>query len=171
MTWRQMFGPAGEEQQRRTAASNILRPQEALRASVELEAMRRQKLSEVAKRRKLGQYRKGSGRGRKGWHRGFWCDSSYELAFVMYALDQGMAFERNCQKFAYTFGGKSRTWIPDFRLTDGTYLEIKGYRSEQAEAKFAAFPYGLTVVDGRQMGFVFEYVTQTYGKNFTDLYE
>ena len=119
----------------------------------------------------LGQYRQGSGRGRKGRYKGYWCDSSYELAFAIYAIDEGMAFERNWQSFPYTFEGRSRTWIPDFRLTDGTFLEIKGYMSPQTEAKFSSFPHGLIVVQREKMKFVFDYVIETYGRDFIRLYE
>jgi hypothetical protein len=56
-------------------------------------------------------------------------------------------------------------------FTVGTYLEIKGYCSPQAEAKFAAFPRGLIAVRRENMQFVFDYVIQTYGKNFARLYE
>jgi hypothetical protein len=82
-----------------------------------------------------------------------------------------MAFERNWQSFPYTFEGRARTWIPDFRLTDGTYLEIKGYTSPQTEAKFATFPHGLIVVRRETMQFVFDYVRETYGRDFVRLYE
>jgi hypothetical protein len=70
-------------------------------------------------------YSRGSGRGKKGWYRGYWCDSSYELAFVIYTLDHGLAgkFERNWESFTYTFRGKVRRWIPDFRWYDGLYIK------------------------------------------------
>ena len=171
LTWEQMFGDEEARRMRGVARANARRAQEVLRASPDVEARRREKLAEEARRRGLGRYREGSGRGRKGRYRGYWCDSSYELAFVIYALDQGMAFERNWQAFPYTYEGRQRAWIPDFRLTDGTYLEIKGYASPQAEAKFAAFPHGLIVVRRENMQFVFDYVVQTYGKTFTRLYE
>jgi hypothetical protein len=156
---------------REATRRGIARTQEVLRASPDIEARRRTKLSAIARERRLGQYRRGSGRGKKGWYKGHWCDSSYELAFIIYALDHGLAFERNLRAFPYTFEGRSRHWIPDFRLTDGTYLEIKGYVSPQAEAKFAAFPHPLIVICREHMQFVFDYVVQTYGKNFTRLYE
>ena len=145
--------------------------QQALQSSPELEAQRRVKLSAEARRRGLGRYHQESGRGRKGRYKGHWCDSSDELAFVIYALDQGMAFTRNWQAFPYVFEGRVRTWIPDFRLSDGTNLEIKGYVSPQAEAKFAAFPRGLIVVHKENLSFVFDYVIQKYGRDFTRLYE
>jgi hypothetical protein len=171
LTWEQMFGGAEAERMRRVARANIKKAQERLRSSPETENARRNKLSTIARRRGLGQYRQGSGRGRKGRYKGYWCDSSYELAFVIYAIDEGMAFERNWQSFPYTFEGRSRTWIPDFRLTDGTFLEIKGYMSPQTEAKFSSFPHGLIVVQREKMKFVFDYVIETYGRDFIRLYE
>ncbi|MEI7942893.1 MAG: hypothetical protein WCH76_06985 [Candidatus Riflemargulisbacteria bacterium] len=44
---------------------------------------------------KSGGYRRKSGRGKHGWYKGIWCDSSWELAWVMYHLDHGIPFERN----------------------------------------------------------------------------
>lgn len=134
-----------------------------LRNSPEIEARRREKLAAEARRRKLGQYRQGSGRGKKGRYKRHWYDSSYEWAFVIYALDHGFNFERKWQAFPYSFEGKLRTWIPDFRLTDGTYLEIKGYASPQVLAKFAAFPHGLILVKRENMQFVFDYVIGSTG--------
>jgi len=171
LTWDQMFDPAKVMLMRVAASQSIRIAQETLRSAPEIEAQRRLKLSAIARRSRLGQYRQGSGRGRKGYYRGWWCDSSYELAFVIYALDEGLAFERNRQTFPYTFEGRIRHWIPDFRLTDGTYLEIKGYETDQARAKFAAFPHALIVVGRQQLGFVLDYVIAKYGKNFVELYE
>jgi hypothetical protein len=44
------------------------------------------------------------------------------------------------------FEGRVRYWIPEFRWNDGLYIEIKGYTSPQAEAKFAAFPHPLLII-------------------------
>jgi hypothetical protein len=171
MTWAQMYGEAKAERMREIGKANAEHANAVLRTSPDVEARRREKLSGEARRRHLGQYRQGSGRGKKGRYKGYWCDSSYELAFVIYALDEGMWFERNWQAFPYTFEGRTHTWIPDFRLKDGTYLEIKGYSSPQTEAKFAAFPHGLIVVKRENMKFVFDHVIRKYGRDFTRLYE
>jgi hypothetical protein len=56
-------------------------------------------------------------------------------------------------------------------LPDGLYLEIKGYRSDQVEAKFAEFPQELLVVGRHELRFVFRYVIERYGEDFTRLYE
>jgi hypothetical protein len=39
------------------------------------------------------------------------------------------------------------------------------------KAKFAAFPHPLIVVKRESMKFVFDYVIETYGRNFISLYE
>ena len=108
LSWVQMFGDAQAERMRAIGQRNIGRANEVLRNSPEVEARRRQKLSAEARRRQLGQYREGSGRGKKGRYKGYWCDSSYELAFVIYALDEGIWFERNWYSFPYTFEGRQR---------------------------------------------------------------
>jgi hypothetical protein len=116
------------------------------RPDSESEIRRRRKLSQVAKERQLGRYRRGSGRGKKGWYREFWCDSSYELAFVVHNLDHGIAIKRNWTAFPYLYQDRVRRWLPDFVLADGSYVEIKGYETDQARAKFAAFQRPLRVL-------------------------
>ena len=59
-----------------------------------------------------GGYRKGSGRGKKGRYKGYWCDSSFK-------------FERNSESFKYNFQGKDHKYYPDFKIDD-TFFEIKG---------------------------------------------
>lgn len=61
------------------------------------------KLSLIAKQKGLGGYVEGSGRGKKGRYKGFYCDSSWELAYVMYCLDHNICIERNTAKFEYVF--------------------------------------------------------------------
>ena len=92
----------------------------------EKELLRRQKLSEYAKSRKnFGGYVKGSGRGKQGRYKGIWCDSSWELAFVIYHLDHNIPFERNWNKFEYQYEGQTHLYVPDFVYPDGTYIEVK----------------------------------------------
>ena len=43
--------------------------------------------------------------------------------------------------------------------------------TDQVEAKFAAFPHSLIVVQRENMKFVFDYVIATYGKDYVRLYE
>jgi hypothetical protein len=171
MKWEQMFPPELAERLQEGASARIGFAQRALSNSAALEAGRRAKLSEIARRRGLGGYERGSGRGKKGWCRGHWCDSTYELVFVVYALDHEIEFERNLELFPYEFEGRVQRWIPDFRLADGTYVEIKGYLSPQALAKFEFFYRPLLVLARAELQDMFEYVWRTYGRNLVQLYE
>ena len=111
------------------------------------------------------------GRGKKGWCRGYWCDSTYELVFVIYALDHELPFDRNREMFPYEYRGQLMHWMPDFLLGDGTYVEIKGYLTDQAQAKFKFFYRPLLVLVQADLRDMFDYVSQTYGRNVVALYE
>lgn len=43
----------------------------------------------------MGGYRKGSGVGKSGWYNGIYCDSSWELAYVIYHIDNNLPIIRN----------------------------------------------------------------------------
>ena len=131
----------------------------------------RQKIKETNKiRHTLGGYRKGSGRGKKGWYKGYFCDSSWELAYVIYNLDHGIKFERNKEKFKYIFEGKEYSYLPDF-IVDGKYVEVKGYWTKQWQAKYDQFPKELSIITEKEIKPYLEYVENKYGKDFTKLYE
>lgn len=129
----------------------------------------KKKLSKVAKDRNLGGYVKGSGRGQKGWYKGFFCDSSWELAFVIYYTDHNLAIVRNNEKRQYCFNGQIKNYIPDFQTDEGL-VEIKGYRTAEWEAKLAANP-DVKVYYENDLTDIFRYVYSKYGKKFVDLYE
>lgn len=129
----------------------------------------KKRLSQVAKDRGLGGYVPGSGRGKKGWYRGVHCDSSWELAFLIYKLDHGSQVIRCTERRSYTFEGKNATYIPDF-VVDGKIVEIKGYKTDRWLAKLAANPDINTLYE-EDMIPILNYVVDKYGKNFVSLYE
>jgi hypothetical protein len=171
MKWEEMYSGDVLQQQQATRFSRIRSAQDALAQSAELEQRRREKLSQVARERGLGGYERGSGRGKKGWYRGYWCDSTYELAFVVWAVDHEIPFVRNVEFFPYEFNGKVLRWMPDFLLVDGAYVEIKGYVTDQARAKFEYFLRPLTIFTRAELSRMFDYVEARYGKNLRALYE
>ena len=116
-----------------------------------------------------GGLRHGSGRGKKGWFKGFFCDSSYELAYVIYCIDHNKSISRNTEKRTYIWENKERTYVPDF-VVDDCIVEIKGYKSEQWLAKLKHNP-DIMVLYFNDMDFIFDYVISKYGKNFISLYE
>ena len=100
------------------------------------------------------------------------CDSSWELAWVIYNLDHGLIFLKNTIRFQYTYDNKIRNYIPDFFIpATNTYVEIKGYRSAQFDAKVAEFPHSLVVVYENDMLDILQYVVTKHGKEFTALYD
>jgi len=48
-----------------------------------------------------GGKREHSGRGKQGRYNGIWCDSSWELAWVIYNFDHGIKFKRYSGYFEY----------------------------------------------------------------------
>ena len=117
-----------------------------------------------------GGVRRGSSRGKSGWYKGYWCDSSYELAFLVYNLEKGIYVERNKEGFKYVYKGKERLFYPDF-IINGEYIEVKNYRSELTDDKLKYFPYDITIFYKDTITPYLEYVINKYCKNFIDLYE
>lgn len=134
----------------------------------EKEAERIKKITEKA-RQNNGGLRKGSGRGKKGRYKGYWCDSSWELAFVIYNLEHGILFERNTEGFEYEFNGKIKKYYPDF-IVDSCYYEIKGYITEQSLTKIAQFKKGIRVIDKKGIQKYLKYTIDKYGRDFIKLY-
>ena len=129
----------------------------------------KERLSIVAKERKLGGYIRGSGRGKKGWYKGFFCDSSWELAYVIYCLDHDIDIKRNNEKRQYTYNGITKNYIPDF-IVNGNLIEIKGYKTDQWLAKIDANP-DISVLYEKDLQPVLNYVISKHGKNYINLYE
>ena len=114
------------------------------------------------------------GKGKRGWYKGYYCQSSWELAFVIYCLDFGINLIRNIDGFKYLWNGCERTYFPDFYLTDeDTYIEIKGYYNLRSKEKINQFPADkkIKVYCKKEMKSILQYVINKYGKNYTDLYE
>ena len=112
------------------------------------------------------------GTAKYGTYQGYHCDSSWELAFVMYCLDHDLKIERNTEGFPYTYNGEEHLYFPDF-IVNNIYIEIKNYNTDEVETKRQQFP------DDKTLEIIFKpdiqpyirYATQTYGKDFTLLYD
>lgn len=131
-------------------------------------AATRLKLSNTAKKRGLGGYNPLGGRGKKGWYNGIWCDSSWELAFVIYNIEHNIPVRKCKEVRLYEWKGTTRKYHPDF-VVDGVITEIKGYDSPQWQAKHTANP-DVVVKFAKDLQHVFDYVTHKYGKDFIRLY-
>lgn len=125
-------------------------------------------------RRKIAQSVAGNTRGnrsKKGYYKGLYCGSSYELAYVIYNLDHDIPFTRCDRYYEYEYEGNTHLYFPDFELPDGTIIEIKGYHTELVDIKAAA-------VDDRPIKILYKkdllpyltYVFNTYNVTEQTLY-
>lgn len=107
-----------------------------------------------------------------GTYFGIHCDSSWELAFLIYCLENDMPITRNTDYFEYFIAGQLHRYFPDFKIND-TYIEIKGRCTQIDIAKFEAFPKYLTlkVLRGADLKCCFDYCELKYGKDFYRLYD
>ena len=79
-------------------------------------------------------------------------DSSWELIWIKWAIQQGIIFERNKQGFDYLFEGGSHKYYPDFYLPEtDEYVEVKGIQDDLWEAKRQAFPCKLSVIGKKEI--------------------
>lgn len=124
------------------------------------------------KRKQKPDYINNSVTHRSGYYKGILCQSSWELAYVLYAIDHNINFVRNEKSFSYIFEDKEHSYFPDFYLPDcDTYVEIKGWYDPKSQAKVAQFKQKIILLQAEEMKPILNYVTQTYGLDFTSLYE
>ena len=120
----------------------------------------------------LTKFDKPSGRGKRGNYKGVYCQSSWELAYVLFCIDHNINFIRNNKYFEYEFEGKVHNYFPDFYLPDSdTYVEVKGYYDKRSKAKFEQFKGTLQLLTLKEMKPILEYVENKYGKDFINLYD
>lgn len=100
-----------------------------------------------------GGFREGSVKNHlHGIYEGYRYDSSWELIWIKWALQQGVVFVRNTEGFEYLFEGEAHRYYPDFYLpAEDRYVEIKGIQDDLWEAKRQAFPYPLQVLGKKEI--------------------
>lgn len=118
-----------------------------------------------------GGIRKGAGRGKKGWYKNYWCDSSWELAYVIYNLDHNIKFERNRKYFEYVYKNETHKYYPDF-IEGNKYVEIKGYESIVTKLKKEAMKNeNYELINASKIEKYLKYTIEKYGIDFIKLYK
>lgn len=119
-----------------------------------------------------GGHRQGSGRGKKGWYKGFFCDSTWELAFVFYHLEHSIPIERNNAYYEYLDPNteKIKKYYPDFR-SNGSLVEIKGYKSDIDDIKLASVTEPIKIYYKNDLKEIFDFVSKTSGLKIENLYQ
>ena len=118
---------------------------------------------------KSGGFREGGGKGKKGKFNGIHCDSSWELAFLIWIIEQGKTIQRVLSPRRYIFEGKKKLYYPDF-IVDGSVYEIKGWKTSQWEEKHKANP-DVIVLGYEELKPMIEFAKTKYGSEFTSVYE
>lgn len=86
------------------------------------------------------------GRTKQIIYKGIKFQGSWELSFYRWCEANEVECNRNSEGFAYEWNG-TRTYFPDFYLPAfNAYVEVKGYKTEQDDAKWKQFPKKLLVV-------------------------
>lgn len=130
------------------------------------------KLSQAAIKNKLGGLNSNTTHKnyKRGYYKGIWCDSSWELAFVVYHLDNNIKIERNYNYKEYTFNNNIYKFYPDF-IVDGKLYEIKGFITPKNKAKIEQIN-DVKFIFRNDIKFYLNYAIEKYGSNFCDiLYE
>lgn len=109
-----------------------------------------------------GGYRKGAARGKSGYYKGIWCDSTYELVYLIYNLDNGIDIRRNTLKFPYSHNGKNHEYIPDFRV-NGELVEIKNFWTEVVQVKLDCVPEKISILYYDELEEMMQFVDKKYG--------
>lgn len=113
-----------------------------------------------------------------GWYKGIWCDSTYELAYLIYCLDHDIDIKRCNESFEYEYEGKKHKYTPDFEI-NGELIEIKGYYSPIVDVKIKSVDKSIKILYYDDMKDIFNYVAKRYNKkvyntgqnNFYELYD
>lgn len=115
-----------------------------------------------------GGLRPGSGRGKMGHYKGYYCRSSWELAWVVYQLEHNVIPIQCNEYFEYMIENETHKYYPDFKIGK-TYYEIKGAHYNKWEYKKEQFPKDktLVIIDGKkEIKPYLQYVEEKYGKEF-----
>ena len=129
-------------------------------------------LSEHAKKIKFGGYHPNSiKKHHHGNYKGIHCDSSWELAYLVYCLEHNIKIKRCDEVRYYKLNKKVCRYFPDFIINDNEIIEIKGYYDKVAQYKSKQNP-DIKILFKEDLNEVFEYVINKYGNKFWEvLYE
>jgi hypothetical protein len=122
-----------------------------------------------------GGYKRGSGNKKymMGYYKGIWCNSSYELVFVIYCLDHNIPFKRSDRIYKYKYEGEWHNYYPDFIVNNKVLVEIKGRITDVDIYKFNSVDdITFVVLQKKNLKKMLNYVKSTYKYlKLSDLYD
>lgn len=106
-----------------------------------------------------------------GWYQGIYCDSSWELAYILYCLDNDIKIERNTDYLTYIDSDNHvHKFYPDFLIDGSVLVEIKGMQDKFHSLKSEQNP-NVRFLYKDDMKPILHYVKSKYGKDFVNLLE
>lgn len=124
------------------------------------------KCSIAAKENNLGGYNPNSiKKHHHGNYKGIHCDSSWELAYVVWCLEHNIKIERCKEIRYYKLNKKICKYLPDFVINDNEIIEIKGYYDKISKIKSEQNP-DIKVLLKNDLIEQLNYVINKYGKEF-----
>lgn len=114
-----------------------------------------------------GGFREGAVKGcyKYGYYKNIRCDSSWELAFVVFNIEHNIPIERNTQRFEYFVDGKKHIFVPDFIVNNTEIIEIKGKQDNNWKIKQLSYP-NVKFIFREDIKKYLDYVITKYGKEF-----
>ena len=118
-----------------------------------------------------GGFREGSAKNYKhGYYEGIKCDSSWELAFVIWHKDKNISIDRCNQQRKYIYKGVEHKYYPDFIVNNQDIYEIKGIKDEMSDAK-QYYNEDVIFLYKNDMKKYIDYCIEKYGKDFIKMYK
>lgn len=122
---------------------------------------------------KTGGWRNFGGNGKKGAFKGHIFQSSWELAWLIFQIENGQNPIR-CEKVFIYKNEKNqiRKYYPDFEM-NGIIFEIKGFDSERTQLKISSVKnlgYNIQLVMKKEIQPCLDYCIEKYGEKFYEKY-
>ena len=125
--------------------------------------------SNLAKNKKLGGYKPNAiKKYHNGNYKGIHCDSSWELAYLVYCLEHNIPIKRCDIKRTYIINNESKNYFPDFIINNSQIIEIKGYYNEVSKIKHEQNP-DIQFLFKKDLTDVLNYVIEKYGNKFWEI--
>ena len=120
-----------------------------------------------------GGYRENSGICKHGKYNGIHCDSTWELAYILYCNDNNIPIKRCDKVFDYYDNeGNKHRYYPDFIINENEIIEIKGRITDQWKLKLPIVEREhIKVLYKEDMKDILNYCYEKYGNDLTYLYD
>lgn len=107
---------------------------------------------------------------KSGWYKGIYCDSSWELAFVYYHIDNKNNISR-CKevRLYYDENNKEHKFYPDF-IVNGKIYEIKGRQDKFYKYKMQ-YNSDVTFIFKEDIKLYLDYIINKIGVDFIKIYD